>query len=508
LGLYRFFLSTVEAEGSAAFEQPTERDKSTFDILSNVHFHAREAILLTATEGFSTEDAAYVMQRSSEQVSELVAEALALLKARPSARILIVEDEPIIAMDLERILIGMGHLVTGVAITREEALEAVKQNKPDLMLMDIQLADDSSGIDVVRDIHEYADVPVIFVTAFPERLLIGPRAEPTFLVTKPFNPSTIEAVVEKALLSFPIVHPFERVGADREKARAATETSVMTADELLEVIRATELREPPSPVRTRVIGGQLRRIADGRPLGSAGESGTNGLRALHHATAARLCDAQEASNLGMPFAVRMAAVRDALSEEFDDSRALQLGVQIEGLRDMLPVVRERLTSATAVDIERFILDAGNLAWSFPIYREFVASARDAPRLDRSAQDALVEVAKVIEGQPDDTVQPHLKVAIAAARVNAEDGNDPVAELGLQRVIGDIWRALVLWLRDRRRGTADNFNKTLDKSIGGTGAALFAALLIIVPGITVAQAALPRVFPLAEEVGKLVKLLIP
>ena len=70
---------------------------------------------------------------------------------------------------------------------------------PKMILADIQLADGSSGIDAVNDILSTEALPVIFITAFPERLLTGERPEPTFLVTKPFNPDMVKALISQAL---------------------------------------------------------------------------------------------------------------------------------------------------------------------------------------------------------------------------------------------------------------------------------------------------------------------
>jgi hypothetical protein len=61
------------------------------------------------------------------------------------------------------------------------------------------LADGSSGIDAVNDILKTSTVPVIFITAFPERLLTGDRPEPAFLVSKPFNPDMVKALISQAL---------------------------------------------------------------------------------------------------------------------------------------------------------------------------------------------------------------------------------------------------------------------------------------------------------------------
>ncbi|HYJ82493.1 MAG TPA: response regulator [Allosphingosinicella sp.] len=160
---------------------------------------SRQALLLTAMEGFTPEDAGYLIGASAEDVEQLVAEALAEIERQTRAEVLIIEDEPIIAMDIETIVRDLGHSVTGVAVTRDEAVAQAMARRPGLVLADIQLADDSSGIDAVKDILQEFQVPVIFITAFPERLLTGERPEPTFLITKPFQRSTVKAAIAQAL---------------------------------------------------------------------------------------------------------------------------------------------------------------------------------------------------------------------------------------------------------------------------------------------------------------------
>ncbi|HCY56652.1 MAG TPA: response regulator, partial [Oceanicaulis sp.] len=111
----------------------------------------------------------------------------------------IIEDEPIIALDLATVVERLGHRVCDTARTRSEAVQKAGQHRPGLVLADIQLADNSSGIDAVRDILAGQDVPVIFITAYPERLLTGERPEPTYLITKPFMPETVAATISQAL---------------------------------------------------------------------------------------------------------------------------------------------------------------------------------------------------------------------------------------------------------------------------------------------------------------------
>lgn len=204
LGLYRTFqaiwgsanvddLDDFDAGGDISAEAIARARLARMTPLS------RQALLLTAMEGFTPEDTAYLIEVEPAEVDALVAEALAEIEQQTRARVLIIEDEPIIAMDIETIVRDLGHDVTGVAVTRDEAVALAMEDRPGLVLADIQLADDSSGIDAVKDILAQFSVPVIFITAFPERLLTGERPEPTFLITKPFQRSTVKAAISQAL---------------------------------------------------------------------------------------------------------------------------------------------------------------------------------------------------------------------------------------------------------------------------------------------------------------------
>ena len=164
---------------------------------------SRQAFLLTSLEGFSPTEAGQILQIPPHEVERLIAEAQRELDAELATQVLIIEDEPVIASDIEALVKELGHEVLDVAATRTEAVEAVKRRTPGLVLADIQLADGSSGIDAVKDILGQYDVPVIFITAFPERLLTGERPEPTFLITKPFQPETVKAAIGQALFFHP-----------------------------------------------------------------------------------------------------------------------------------------------------------------------------------------------------------------------------------------------------------------------------------------------------------------
>lgn len=162
--------------------------------------NTREALLLHSIEGFHASEIATIMQTDVEEVLGLIRLALAEMQSSVSGRVMIIEDEAIIAMDIEAIVSEMGHMVTGIARTRTEAVALAASNRPDLILADIQLADNSSGIDAVNDIlAQFDDIPVIFITAFPQRLLTGKRPEPAFLITKPFSEDQVTSAVSQAM---------------------------------------------------------------------------------------------------------------------------------------------------------------------------------------------------------------------------------------------------------------------------------------------------------------------
>ena len=204
LGLYRMFQAIWNSANFDEVADETATDSQGHEAVARARLArmtplSRQALLLTAMEGFTPEDAAYLIEVDTSEVDDLVADALSEIENQTRAKVLIIEDEPIIAMDIETIVRDLGHDVTGVAVTRDEAVALAMETRPGLVLADIQLADDSSGIDAVKDILAEFEVPVIFITAFPERLLTGERPEPTFLITKPFQRSTVKAAISQAL---------------------------------------------------------------------------------------------------------------------------------------------------------------------------------------------------------------------------------------------------------------------------------------------------------------------
>jgi CheY-like chemotaxis protein len=202
VGLYRAFakvVNSIEWAGEKNGEAPPPDLEAASRNLQMLAPRARQAFLLIAVEDFSPREAALVLDVDAEELQRLVEEAGREIARQIATDVVVIEDEPLIALDLQHIVTSLGHRVVKIARTERQAIDAVKRAQPGLILADIQLADGSSGLDAVNEILRTFSVPVVFVTAYPQRLLTGTRPEPTFLITKPFHPDNVKAIVSQAL---------------------------------------------------------------------------------------------------------------------------------------------------------------------------------------------------------------------------------------------------------------------------------------------------------------------
>jgi DNA-directed RNA polymerase specialized sigma24 family protein len=204
LALYRAFLEVLNASppgpaaGGGDAPGPSAL-RAAERKLQTLTPKARQAFLLVAVEEFSPCEAARAMGVSEAELQRLIDEAGRDIARQVATDVVIIEDEPLIALDLVQLVNDLGHRVVRVARTADQAIDATRTLKPGLVLADIHLADGSSGLDAVNEILRTISIPVVFVTAFPQRLLTGTRPEPTFLVTKPFQPQNVKAVISQAL---------------------------------------------------------------------------------------------------------------------------------------------------------------------------------------------------------------------------------------------------------------------------------------------------------------------
>jgi len=197
VGLFAAFTRIYESAGpELAVERGASAETATVSSrLELVTPMARQALLLSTVEDFSPADVAQILDCTEEQVQPMIDSAITDIEAGSRADVLIIEDEPLIALQIEEIVRSLGHNVVGTAATHSQAVALFEAHRPGLVLADIQLADGSSGIDAVNEILAKFSVPVIFITAFPERLLTGERPEPTYLITKPFSDDFVRATI-------------------------------------------------------------------------------------------------------------------------------------------------------------------------------------------------------------------------------------------------------------------------------------------------------------------------
>jgi DNA-directed RNA polymerase specialized sigma24 family protein len=214
IALYQCFLGTFSMRLEDPDAQAEEIGKTAARSLAALPAHARQAFLLVSVEDFTREEAALILEVTEQRIDALLKQASSEISRQIATDVLIIEDEPLIAIDLQRILQELGHSITSIARTHKDAVKAAEQKKPGLVLADIRLADGSSGLDAVNDLLAGFAVPVVFVTAYPERLMTGERPEPTFLIAKPFREDAVKAIISQVLF-------FDQQARRRPKAPSA-----------------------------------------------------------------------------------------------------------------------------------------------------------------------------------------------------------------------------------------------------------------------------------------------
>src|SRR4051794_12129515 len=200
-------LSDAAVEGDpqhALYRSVTKRfDKaagaSSPFVIGRLSQKQRQLLLLTSLEELPIATAAPIVSMSASDAETQLTEAREHLRACAATDVLIIEDEPVIAMDIEELVQSCGHNVVGVAATEAEAVEMAERTRPGLILADINLGVGGDGTMAVSRIMRHHYAPVIFVTAYPERLLTGEALEPAFVITKPFEPMTLAIATYQAV---------------------------------------------------------------------------------------------------------------------------------------------------------------------------------------------------------------------------------------------------------------------------------------------------------------------
>lgn len=200
--LYRLLLDIWAAAPINAHtdsNEPGDLDQGARRNLDAISIRPRIAFLLNALEGFDVDEVARTLDVSAREASVLIEAANSEISNQIATDVLIIEDEPLIADDLREVVEELGHHVVALTRTHKEAVNAMERGRPGLILADIQLADGSSGLEAVNEILGAVSIPVIFITAYPERFLLGEAPEPAFLLAKPFAVEALKAVISQAL---------------------------------------------------------------------------------------------------------------------------------------------------------------------------------------------------------------------------------------------------------------------------------------------------------------------
>jgi signal transduction histidine kinase len=168
----------------------------------------------------------------------------------PTAKILVVEDEQLVADDLREILESLEYTVTALLASGEEAVQQVEMNLPDLILMDIHLAGEMDGIQAAEQIQARFSVPIVYLTAYADRTTLD-RVKATYpfgYIVKPFNESMLSTTIEVALSRHQIESNIRNALTTIETVKQEAEAQVQSKSELLSMV-SHELRNPLAMIR-------------------------------------------------------------------------------------------------------------------------------------------------------------------------------------------------------------------------------------------------------------------
>lgn len=187
----------------------------------------RRVLLLSVVEDFKPAEVGRILALDETAVRQQIRDARQHLEQKVALPVLVIEDEPMIAMELKDIVESMGLKVTRMVARQDQATEAAASDEPGLVLSDIQLQDEGSGIEAAREILQRFEVPIVFVTGYPERLLTGEGLEPAFVVAKPFKADGLKITIAQALSLY--AAPANAVG---HRAKLLAKLRQITAREL------------------------------------------------------------------------------------------------------------------------------------------------------------------------------------------------------------------------------------------------------------------------------------
>ncbi|HEX6143912.1 MAG TPA: response regulator [Geminicoccaceae bacterium] len=182
--------------------EPVSAEARLFLQIATVERESRAALLLAHVIGLTHAEVGQILDLDEPEVARLVAAARHRLGRLASAQVLIIEDDYLIAHEIQRVVENMGQRVIGPAATFEEAMACAAHEAPTLVLADVQLRDGRvagllAGNALAREHH----VPLIVITAYPERLAQEAEVQPQQIFTKPFSYASLQSAITDSLMA-------------------------------------------------------------------------------------------------------------------------------------------------------------------------------------------------------------------------------------------------------------------------------------------------------------------
>lgn len=190
----RLWRQLVKDDAAPAFSSRT-----IAEALSPALSLERQAGVMVDVFGLTLQQAAGALNRSAGEVTRLLAEGRRVTGRPIGGRVLVVDDDPLIARHLAGIVAARGAAEVQVAASYDEAVGLASVRRFDLALCDYDLGRGRNGLDVVRVLSAEHDTTCVFVTAYPDEVLSGSDHEPAFVIIKPFRDEVVAAALSYAV---------------------------------------------------------------------------------------------------------------------------------------------------------------------------------------------------------------------------------------------------------------------------------------------------------------------
>jgi hypothetical protein len=283
------------------------------------------------------------------------------------------------------------------------------------------------------------------------------------------------------------VNPSELVFAEEEIQRVLGALTKANAE-----ITNDDVSPRPAPLDAGVVDGRLVLAGDDAPESEIPLEQLDAVRETHLEDVSRLSEQLRGTNAGPGFLHRLDALAANLGSPLTHSSSLRIATQVRALEDMFPAIGEALTEATAADVSATVTGLGLFIRQFPAWTRFVESARknsdDFEENPRQLEEALEAVTTELINSSSDIADDDIKEAVSEIAEAYKSTRDRVLRFGWARSVGNVFRAVGRYLKERRDRSIVAFNKELDEGIGGAAGKLVVASFVLAVSAAMIQLA--------------------